>query len=103
MCSLTNIVRGPFQACYMGYSVSEKYQGKGLMKDLCLHVIDYAFNELGMNRVMANYMPDNHRSAALLTKLGFVKEGFAKNYLLINGNWEDHILTSLLNSHQKVK
>lgn len=97
MCSLTNIVRGPFQACYMGYSISAKHQGKGLMKDLCRQVIGYAFNELGLNRIMANYMLNNHRSAALLDRLGFVKEGVAKDYLFINGNWEDHILTSLLN------
>ncbi|WP_226662399.1 GNAT family N-acetyltransferase [Microbulbifer aggregans] len=97
ICSLTNIVRGPFLACHMGYAVSHKYEGKGYMKALCTHAIDYAFNELRLNRVMANYMPGNHRSAALLERLGFQKEGEAKRYLKINGAWEDHILTSLLN------
>lgn len=96
-CSLTNIVQAAFQACYMGYSVAEEYQGKGVMKKLCHHVIDYAFNERQLNRIMANYMPKNHRSAALLKRLGFTKEGVAKRYLLINGRWEDHILTALLN------
>ncbi|MFV8782784.1 GNAT family N-acetyltransferase [Microbulbifer sp. SA54] len=95
-CSLTNIVRGPFLACHMGYAVSHKYEGKGYMKALCTHVIDYAFNELCLNRIMANYMPSNHRSAALLESLGFQKEGEARRYLKINGAWEDHILTSLL-------
>jgi len=32
-----------------------------------------------------------------LEKLGFEKEGFARRYLCINGKWEDHILTSLVN------
>ena len=96
-CSLTNIVKGPFQACNIGYSISEEHQGKGLMKGLCGHVIDYAFNELGLNRIMANYMPSNRRSETLLCSLGFTKEGMAKNYLSINGKWEDHVLTSLLN------
>lgn len=39
------------------------------------------------------------RSARLLHKLGFVIEGHAKKYLLINGQWEDYILTSLTNEN----
>ncbi len=84
-------------ACHMGYSVDQKYEGKGVMKALCQNVINYAFEELSLNRVMANYMPRNHRSAKLLQSLGFCIEGEVKRYLQINGVWEDHVLTSLLN------
>jgi len=66
------------------------------MKQMCDHVIIYAFEELSLNRIMANYMPRNKRSAALFDTLGFACEGRAKNYLFINGKWEDHVLTSLL-------
>ena len=66
------------------------------MKRLCSHVINYAFNELGLNRIMANYMPSNDRSEALLNSLGFVREGLAERYLKINGVWEDHVLTALI-------
>ncbi|WP_160151542.1 GNAT family N-acetyltransferase [Microbulbifer sp. ALW1] len=97
ICFLTNIVKGPFMACNMGYAVACKYEGKGFMKILCQKALDYAFKELTLNRVMANYMPSNHRSAKLLKSLGFTKEGEAKRYLKINGSWEDHVLTSLLN------
>ncbi len=97
VCSLTNIVKGPFQACNIGYAISKQYEGSGLMKKLCSHVIEYAFEEVNLNRVMANYIPRNHRSEALLKSLGFRKEGFAKSYLFINGKWEDHVLTSLIN------
>lgn len=96
-CSLSNIVRGVFQACHMGYSVAERYQGKGYMMEIAGHAIDFAFTELKLHRVMANYMPANERSANLLEKLGFEREGFAKDYILINGEWEDHVLTSLIN------
>jgi ribosomal-protein-alanine N-acetyltransferase len=57
--------------------------------------IKYVFEELGIHRIMANYMPINARSAKLLYRLGFIIEGYAKNYLLINDQWEDHILTAL--------
>ena len=46
---------------------------------------------------MANYVPRNTRSAAVLERLGFTIEGEAKDYLYINGVWEDHVLTSLTN------
>lgn len=101
VCSLTNIIRGPFLACYMGYAVSEDYQGKGLMGNLCDYVIRYAFTDLQLNRIMANYMPPNQRSEALLMRLGFAKEGLAKKYLEINGKWEDHVLTSLINPQNR--
>ncbi|MBV1929757.1 MAG: GNAT family N-acetyltransferase [Gammaproteobacteria bacterium] len=78
-CSRTNIVRGPFQACNIGYAVSAPYQGKGLMRALCSYTISYAFDELRLNRLMANYMPSNHRSEVLLQRLGFTQEGAAKN------------------------
>lgn len=67
------------------------------MKSLLNFVINYAFNELGLNRVMANYMPRNTRSERLLSNLGFNREGIAERYLCINGVWEDHVLTALLN------
>jgi ribosomal-protein-alanine N-acetyltransferase len=96
-CNLSNIVRGVFQACYMGYGVSLEYQGQGVAREICETAIHYAFNEMGLHRIMANYMPHNNRSAKLLKRLGFVREGLAKNYLQINGKWEDHVLTSLTN------
>ena len=100
-CSLSNMVRGVFQACHMGYSIAEQYQGQGYMKKIVSHAIGYAFNDMKLHRIMANHMPDNERSAALLKSLGFEKEGYAKEYLLINGQWEDHILNALLNKNNR--
>lgn len=59
--------------------------------------MDYIFQEAKLHRIMANYIPDNHRSAALLEKLGFEVEGRARSYLKIAGKWQDHILTSRIN------
>lgn len=98
-CNFSQIFRGPFQACYLGYHIDAALQGKGLMSEAVAKAIDYMFEKQKLHRIMANYMPSNERSARLLHKLGFVVEGHAKKYLLINGQWEDHILTSLTNEH----
>ena len=93
----SNIVRGAFQACYLGYGVDQAYEGKGYMREALHASIAYVFDELRLHRIMANYMPFNHRSGRLLHRLGFVVEGYARAYLQINGKWEDHVLTSLTN------
>ncbi|MEO1377766.1 MAG: GNAT family N-acetyltransferase [Cyanobacteria bacterium J06635_10] len=85
------------QFCTVGYSLAEKDQGKGYMTEALQASIDYVFEELNMHRIMANYMPHNQSSGNLLKRLGFVVEGYARDYLLINNRWEDHILTSLTN------
>lgn len=96
-CSFNNIVRGSFQACHLGYSLHHQAVGKGLMFEALTALIGHAFNEMGLHRIMANYMPANERSARLLQRLGFVVEGHAKDYLFLAGKWQDHVLTSLIN------
>ncbi|WP_234923777.1 GNAT family N-acetyltransferase, partial [Aeromonas veronii] len=70
---------------------------QGVMREVLSAAIDYLFREHDLHRIMACYMPANQRSGALLERLGFEREGFARAYLMINGRWEDHILTSLIN------
>lgn len=94
--NFTQIVRGCFYACYLGYSVAEKCQGQGLMYEGLTVAIRFMQKKQQMHRIMANYMPRNRRSANLLARLGFEKEGYARDYLMINGVWEDHILTALV-------
>ena len=97
VCNYTNIVRGTFQSCQLGYALAEKHQHKGLMFEALSMTNQYMFDDLGLHRIMAGYLPHNERSGKLLDRLGFEKEGLARKYLKINGRWEDHLLTSLIN------
>lgn len=99
--SFSNLSRFPFHACNMGYSLGKEVQGKGVMTRALRLAVDYMFRIQNIHRIMASYMPKNKRSEAVLERIGFVKEGFAQDYLLINGKWEDHNLTSLINPHWK--
>jgi ribosomal-protein-alanine N-acetyltransferase len=96
-CNYSQVVRGPFQACVLGYQIARDHEGKGLMRQALSASLGYAFGTLRLHRVMANYRPENVRSARLLESLGFVKEGYARNYLFIDGEWRDHVLTALSN------
>jgi ribosomal-protein-alanine N-acetyltransferase len=95
--NLTQVVRGAFESCVLGYNLAEEAQGRGYMTEAVRGVIDFAFREWGLHRVAAAYMPRNARSAAVLERCGFAIEGHAPAYLRINGRWEDHVLTSVLN------
>lgn len=99
-CNFSNIVLGAFHACHLGYSLALQAQGQGLMTEALGRAIAYVFEDLQLHRIMANYRPENARSARVLAALGFEREGFARAYLKINGQWADHVLTSLINPAQ---
>lgn len=99
--NFSNFVRGSFQSCNLGYSLARTRQKQGYMTEALQAAIAYTFAELQLHRIAANYMPRNLPSGRLLARLGFVIEGYAKEYLQINGRWEDHILTSRLDPSWK--
>ena len=101
--NLFGFIRGAFHACILGYGLAQSAQGKGLMSEALSLAIHYAFTKLNLHRIMANYNPTNERSGRLLRRLGFVVEGYAQNYLLVHGKWQDHVLTSLTNEQWQLQ
>lgn len=95
--NFANFVRAVFQSCTLGYSIAAAEQGKGYMTEALKVAINYVFIELNLHRIMAAYIPHNQRSSRLLKRLGFLVEGYGRDYLMIDGQWQDHILTSLIN------
>ncbi len=97
MVNFTTFERGVFQSCRLGYKIGQSFEGKGLMHETLAGAIDYVFHRLNFHRIEANYIPRNQRSSNLLKRLGFKINGQEADYLRINGKWETHILTSLIN------
>ena len=95
--ALSEIIRGPFQACFLGYRLGSDHEGRGFATEAVCAVVAYAFEVLKLHRVMANYEPTNARSGRVLRRAGFVVEGYARDYLLLGGAWRDHVLTSISN------
>jgi ribosomal-protein-alanine N-acetyltransferase len=59
-------------------------------------IVPFAFGTLKLHRVEAACIPANLASVRLLEKAGFTREGFARQYLCINGKWQDHLLFARL-------
>jgi [ribosomal protein S5]-alanine N-acetyltransferase len=92
--TLSNIRRGVAQSCSLGYWMSVRHAGRGYMRRAVDLILDFAFDDLRLHRVEAACIPGNDRSLGLLEKAGFVREGYARRYLLIDGRWQDHVLLS---------
>ena len=97
--SLFHIIRGPLQSATMGYDLDQKNNGNGYTTEAAKMVVDYAFKTLGLHRIEAGVMPHNIGSIRVLEKVGFHKEGIAKQSVKIQGRWEDHQILAIINPH----
>ena len=90
--NLSNVVRGAFQNCNVGYWVAQAYNGRGYATEALRLVCERAFGELGLHRVEAGTLLDNTPSQRVIEKNGFTRIGIAPRYLQIAGTWSDHVL-----------
>lgn len=95
-CSLSNVRRGVAETCFLGYWMGERFARRGYMFDAVNELIPFVFNVLHLHRIEASCLPVNTASRSLLHKAGFREEGVAKQYLRINGVWQDHVRLALL-------
>lgn len=93
--TLSNIRRRAAQYVTLGYWMGQPFAGRGLMTEAVGVVIPFAFETLGLHRIHAAFLPVNMASRRVLEKNGFREEGYAENYLQIDGKWCDHVLFGL--------
>jgi [ribosomal protein S5]-alanine N-acetyltransferase len=93
--TISNIRRRAAQHASLGYWMGESFAGRGLMTEAVGLVLPFFFGTLGLHRLHAAFLPHNLASRRVLEKNGFNEEGFAENYLQIDGKWADHVLFAL--------
>jgi ribosomal-protein-alanine N-acetyltransferase len=96
--TISNLRRGVAQTATLGYWIGALHARHGYATEALGAVVEYAFQRLGLHRVEAACLPSNEASRRLLLKVGFREEGFAREYLRINGSWQDHQLFAILRS-----
>jgi ribosomal-protein-alanine N-acetyltransferase len=90
--TLANVRRGVAQAGSLGYWMGLPYVRHGYMTAAVRAIIPFAFSTLRLHRLEAACIPTNTASIRLLENTGFIREGYAREYLCINGIWQDHLL-----------
>jgi len=68
----------------LGYDLARVCWGNGFASEGVTAVLDFAFNQMNLNRVDAYTIADNHGSVRMLERLGFVREGTRRGF-----SWED--------------
>jgi ribosomal-protein-alanine N-acetyltransferase len=96
--TLTNVRRGVAQAASMGYWIGAPFAAQGHMTRGVSALVPFAFDVLRLHRLEAACIPTNQPSIRLLERTGFKREGYAREYLCINGLWQDHLLYARLRS-----
>lgn len=75
----------------IGYTLSKEYEGKGIATKAVAALVKYLFKEINLNRIQAFVMTENIKSAKVLLKNGFIKEGIIRE-----GNyWTGHGIIDL--------
>jgi ribosomal-protein-alanine N-acetyltransferase len=94
--TLANVRRGCAQAASLGYWMGAPFARQGHMTAAVRAILPFAFETLRLHRVEAACIPGNAASVHLLERTGFRREGFAREYLCIDGVWQDHLLYARL-------
>jgi ribosomal-protein-alanine N-acetyltransferase len=94
--TLSNVRRGVAQTATLGYWIGQPHARKGLMTEAVQALLPFVFDHLALHRLEAACLPHNAASIRLLKVCGFTQEGYARQYLRINGEWHDHLLFAIL-------
>lgn len=79
-----------------GYALNRDYWGHGFATEAARRVMKFAFDSLRLNRVSAECLAINTGSIRVLEKCGFKQEGRRREYLMINGQYIDLLMYSVL-------
>jgi ribosomal-protein-alanine N-acetyltransferase len=96
-CSLNHIERDCRQSARLAFGIDHRHEGKGYMAEALEAVLSLGFERLGLHRIEAAFAPTNERCSRLLRRCGFQIDGYVRDYMFINGEWRDHVLSSRLN------
>ena len=82
----------------IGYWLDRGHNGKGIVTKCCRALIRYAFDELGMHRVVIRCAYGNTKSRAIPERLGFTEEGTLRECEWLHDGYVDLVVYSLLRS-----
>jgi ribosomal-protein-serine acetyltransferase len=86
---------------HIGYWLDAESRGNGLVTRGCSALIDYAFNELELNRIEIHCAEGNTKSRAIPEKLGFSQEGLVRQAEWLYDHFVDHVIYGMLATEWK--
>ncbi len=84
------------RAAYLGYWLSAKFQGRGIMTRSCRALVSHTFSEMGVNRMEIRCATGNLKSCAVPKRLGFRCEGVIRDAEWLYDHFVDHTIYGML-------
>jgi [ribosomal protein S5]-alanine N-acetyltransferase len=80
----------------LGYWIGKEYWGQGYCTEAARAVVRFAFQELGLRRIVAHHFARNPASGRVMEKLGMRQEGHLRRHVKKWGEFEDEVVYGLL-------
>jgi ribosomal-protein-alanine N-acetyltransferase len=93
--NVADIVYGSLRGCHIGYWISQRVAGRGIMTVALALVTDYLFDVVRLHRIEIGIRPENEPSNRLVRRVGYIYEGTREQFLHINNAWRDHHIYAL--------
>ena len=87
----------------IGYWIIKNATGKGIVTKSVKRLLDYAFDELKLNRIVIKCATENKKSRAIPERLGFTQEGIEREAGWLHTRFVDHVVYSLLEKEWRKK
>jgi len=94
-CTLMEITRSYFQNGNLGYRLLNIHWGKGYGTEMLKALIQIAFTELNLHRVVSIIEPINHRSIKLVKAVGLRREGLSRKRYFLKEKWRDMVVYAI--------
>ena len=81
----------------LGYCLSNRYKGRGLVTEAACAVLTFAFEDVGLHKICAKHDVENPASGRIMQKLGMRQEGYMKlDAQRLDGTYSDMVLYGIL-------
>ncbi|QWU15326.1 ribosomal-protein-alanine N-acetyltransferase [Paenibacillus sophorae] len=87
----------------IGYELTPEYWRQGYMTEVIQKIIEFGFNNLGLNRIEAFVEPENVGSRKVLEKIGLSEEGTLKEHFYWRNRFVDTVIYAILKKDYKVR
>jgi ribosomal-protein-alanine N-acetyltransferase len=88
---LQGVRRGPFESAFLSAWIDKAHAGHNRVEEAFVLMCKFAFDDLGLNRIECAVLPDNEAVQHALKKVGVSSEGLAREYLMADGEFKDHL------------
>ena len=93
-----NKINPSLKTALIGYWLSEKFQGKGVITRTVQYFIRHAFEDMALDKVEIAHAVGNIPSQKVIENVGFIKEGVVKNAENVHGKIVDHVIYGIMKS-----